>query len=182
MLTSGSRLGPYEILSSLGAGGMGEVYKARDTRLDRLVAIKVLGGVLAADQQFHERFEREAQSIAALSLADGQATTWNPNPVVAPNAINNIYAMLLSGQTLYIGGSHRNIGGATRTNAAALDTVTATVLPWNPNPNLAVRALAQGHGVIYVGGEFTRIAGQQITNLAALSPTVAESRSARCCW
>src|SRR5262245_57483040 len=66
-LTSGSRLGPYEILSSLGAGGMGEVYKARDTRLDRLVAIKVLGGAVAADQQFHERFEREARTISQLN-------------------------------------------------------------------------------------------------------------------
>jgi serine/threonine protein kinase len=63
-LTSRSRLGPYEILSALGSGGMGEVYKAGDTRLDRLVAIKVLGGALAADQQFHERFEREARTIS----------------------------------------------------------------------------------------------------------------------
>jgi len=46
---------------------MGEVYKARDTRLERLVAIKVLGGVLAADQQFHERFEREARTISQLN-------------------------------------------------------------------------------------------------------------------
>ena len=66
-LTTGSRLGPYEILSSLGSGGMGEVYQARDTRLDRLVAIKVLGGAVAADQQFHERFEREARTISQLN-------------------------------------------------------------------------------------------------------------------
>jgi serine/threonine protein kinase len=69
-LNSGSRLGPYEILSSLGSGGMGEVYKARDTRLERLVAIKVLGGVLAADQQFHERFEREARTIFAAEPSE----------------------------------------------------------------------------------------------------------------
>jgi serine/threonine protein kinase len=66
-LNSGSRLGPYEIVAVLGAGGMGEVYKARDTRLERPVAIKVLGGVLAADQQFHERFEREARTISQLN-------------------------------------------------------------------------------------------------------------------
>jgi hypothetical protein len=83
--------------------------------------------------------------------------------------------MLLSGQTLYIGGGHGNIGGANRTNAAALDTVSATALPWSPNPSSLVYALAQGHGVIYAGGSFTRIAGQQITNLTALNPTTGEA-------
>ena len=65
-LISGTRLGPYEILSALGAGGMGEVYKARDTRLDRTVAIKVLPAQLAADPQFRDRFDREARAISAL--------------------------------------------------------------------------------------------------------------------
>ena len=66
-LTTGVRLGPYEIVAPIGAGGMGEVYKARDTRLDRIVAIKVLPDTLAADPQFRERFEREARAIAGLS-------------------------------------------------------------------------------------------------------------------
>src|SRR5262245_33195751 len=65
-LTSGARLGPYEIQSALGAGGMGEVYKARDTRLDRTVAIKVLPADLASDPERTARFEREAKAIAAL--------------------------------------------------------------------------------------------------------------------
>jgi len=65
-LAAGTRLGPYEIQSALGAGGMGEVYKARDTRLDRIVAIKVLPAALAADPQFHERFDREARAISQL--------------------------------------------------------------------------------------------------------------------
>ena len=65
-LQPGARLGPYEILSALGAGGMGEVYKARDTRLDRTVAIKILPDTLAADPQFRERFDREARAISQL--------------------------------------------------------------------------------------------------------------------
>jgi serine/threonine protein kinase/Tol biopolymer transport system component len=65
-LTVGTRLGPYEILSPLGAGGMGEVFKARDTRLDRTVAIKILSPQLATDSQFRERFDREARTISQL--------------------------------------------------------------------------------------------------------------------
>ena len=67
LLTSGSHLGPYEIVAPLGAGGMGEVYRARDTRLDRTVAIKVLTGALAADTESRQRFEHEARAIAALN-------------------------------------------------------------------------------------------------------------------
>jgi serine/threonine protein kinase/Tol biopolymer transport system component len=63
----GRRLGPYEILSAIGAGGMGEVYKARDTRLDRIVAIKVLPTHLADRPELRERFEREAKTIASLN-------------------------------------------------------------------------------------------------------------------
>ena len=66
-LTSGTKLGPYEIQSPLGAGGMGEVYRARDTRLDRVVAIKVLPSSLASDADRLQRFEREARSVAALN-------------------------------------------------------------------------------------------------------------------
>ena len=66
-LASGTRLGPYEIASLIGAGGMGEVYRARDTRLDRTVAIKVLPSHLAADPERRERFEREARVVSSLS-------------------------------------------------------------------------------------------------------------------
>jgi Tol biopolymer transport system component/tRNA A-37 threonylcarbamoyl transferase component Bud32 len=64
---AGTRLGPYEIIAPLGAGGMGEVYRARDTRLDRTVALKVLTGALAADSESRQRFEHEARAIAALN-------------------------------------------------------------------------------------------------------------------
>ena len=66
-LTAGSRLGPYEIRASIGAGGMGEVYRARDAKLDRDVAIKILPPALAADPSALARFEREAKAVAALS-------------------------------------------------------------------------------------------------------------------
>ena len=65
-LTAGTRLGPYEIEEMLGAGGMGEVYKAQDTRLDRIVAIKILPPQLAGDPLFRERFDREARTISQL--------------------------------------------------------------------------------------------------------------------
>jgi serine/threonine protein kinase len=66
-LAPGHRLGPYEILAAAGAGGMGEVYRARDTRLDRMVAIKVLAPEIATDVAFKMRFEREARLISALN-------------------------------------------------------------------------------------------------------------------
>jgi serine/threonine protein kinase len=67
--SAATRLGPYEIVSSIGAGGMGEVYGARDTRLDRTVAIKVLPEHRSASPQIRERFEREARAISSLSHA-----------------------------------------------------------------------------------------------------------------
>ena len=66
-LTPGSRLGPYEIVSPLGAGGMGEVYRARDTRLDRDVAIKVLPAGLLSDEASRSRFRKEAKALSRLS-------------------------------------------------------------------------------------------------------------------
>src|SRR5215510_13315995 len=66
-LSTGTRLGPYELGNQIGEGGMGEVYKAKDTRLDRTVAIKVLPSELASDREFRERFEREAKTISALN-------------------------------------------------------------------------------------------------------------------
>src|SRR5580765_5035666 len=66
-LQPASRLGPYEILAPIGAGGMGEVYKARDTRLDRTVAIKILPEHLSSNPQLRERFDREAKAVSSLS-------------------------------------------------------------------------------------------------------------------
>ena len=83
-LDAGTRLGPYEIVSMIGAGGMGEVYQARDTRLNRTVAIKTLTQQFSDNADVKKRFEREAQAIAALNhphicvLHDGE--TRGPEP------------------------------------------------------------------------------------------------------
>src|SRR5712691_4083572 len=67
VLSSGAKLGPYEIVAPLGAGGMGEVYRARDSRLDRSVAIKILPAHLSQNAEAKERFDREARAISSLS-------------------------------------------------------------------------------------------------------------------
>ena len=66
-LTAGERLGPYEILAFIGAGGMGEVYKATDTRLDRIVAVKVLHSRFSDNAERRQRFEREARAVSSLN-------------------------------------------------------------------------------------------------------------------
>src|SRR5262245_26564980 len=66
-LAPGAKLGPYEIVQAAGAGGMGQVYRARDARLNRFVAIKVLPEHLSSDPELKGRFEREAQTLASLS-------------------------------------------------------------------------------------------------------------------
>ncbi|HEV3329902.1 MAG TPA: hypothetical protein VG096_02905 [Bryobacteraceae bacterium] len=68
-LALGSRLGPYEILAPVGAGGMGEIYKARDTRIDRLVAIKL------SPAEFSERFEREARAVGGVNHPNFASST-----------------------------------------------------------------------------------------------------------
>jgi serine/threonine-protein kinase len=65
-LAPGTRLGAYEVTALIGSGGMGEVYKGRDTRLDRTVAIKILASDIADDASLRARFEREARAVAAL--------------------------------------------------------------------------------------------------------------------
>ena len=95
-LTAGTKLGPYEIVSPLGAGGMGEVYRATDTRLDRTVAVKILPEHLAANSEARQRFEREARAISSLN---------HPNICVlhdigAQNGTSFLVMEFLEGETL----------------------------------------------------------------------------------
>src|SRR5688572_31734263 len=102
-LTPGTRLGPYEVIASIGAGGMGEVYRARDTRLDRDVALKILPESFAIDPDRRARFEREAKAVAALShpniLAIFDVGDSDPS-TGSGQAVFYVATELLEGQTL----------------------------------------------------------------------------------
>ncbi len=103
-IAAGTRFGPYEILSPIGAGGMGEVYRARDTRLNRDVAVKVLPEAFASDPDRRARFEREAQAIAALShpniLAIHDTGTHASSTLSPSHPIMFVVTELLVGETL----------------------------------------------------------------------------------
>src|SRR6186713_597502 len=95
-LNPGSRLGPYQVLAALGAGGMGEVYRARDTRLDRSVALKVLPPHLAESVEARQRFEQEARSISALQHPHVCAL----HDVGSQDGVDYLVMELLDGETL----------------------------------------------------------------------------------
>src|ERR1051326_714151 len=95
-LLPGSRLGPYEIQSALGAGGMGEVYRALDTRLDRTVAVKILTGHLSQNSEARQRFDREARAISSLNHAN-ICTLYD---VGHQDGIDYLIMEFLDGQTL----------------------------------------------------------------------------------
>src|SRR5215467_2712904 len=95
-LAIGTRLGPYETISLLGAGGMGEVYRAKDTRLDRTVAIKVLPSHLSSDPELKQRMEREARAISALQ----HANICTLHDIGAQDGIDFMVMEYLDGQTL----------------------------------------------------------------------------------
>jgi eukaryotic-like serine/threonine-protein kinase len=95
-LTSGTKLGPYEIVSPLGAGGMGEVYRARDTRLDRAVAVKILPAAFSSDADRLHRFEHEARILSSLNHPNLLAI----HDVGAQDGVHYLVSEFLEGQTL----------------------------------------------------------------------------------
>jgi serine/threonine protein kinase/Tol biopolymer transport system component len=128
-LGSGTRLGPYEIQAALGVGGMGEVYKAKDTRLDRTVAIKVLPEHLASDPQFRERFDREARAISSLNhphictLHDVGRQDLSTASTGSGHAVDFLVLEYLEGETLadriaHVGRVPRRSAGAERPEQA----------------------------------------------------------------
>src|SRR6185295_1223248 len=117
-LAAGARLGPYEIITPIGAGGMGEVYRARDPRLDRDVAIKVLPAEVSRDPQALARFEREAKAVAALSHPNILAIF----DVGSADGRNYVVTELLEGETLR---ARLNAGALAWRKAAELGTAMA---------------------------------------------------------
>src|SRR5580700_6993733 len=95
-LTSGTKLGPYEIQSPLGAGGMGEVYRALDTRLDRIVAVKILPSRVSEDPEARERFDREARTISSLN----HPNICTLHDVGHHNGVHYLVMEYLAGETL----------------------------------------------------------------------------------
>jgi Tol biopolymer transport system component len=100
-LSAGTRLGPYEIIAPLGAGGMGEVYRARDTRLGRDVALKVLSGEIAEDSRRRSRFEKEAQAASALAhpnivsvydVGETEGTVWIAMELIEGRTVRDLLA------------------------------------------------------------------------------------------
>src|SRR5947209_18641684 len=99
VLAARSRLGPYEIIAAIGAGGMAEVYRARDTRLDRCVAIKVLPSHLSCDPELKDRFEREARTLSSVT----HPNIYHLYDVGSQSGVDFLVMELLEGETL----SHR---------------------------------------------------------------------------
>lgn len=126
-LSPGNRLGPYEILAPLGAGGMGEVYRARDERLKREVAIKVLPASFSADADRLRRFEQEAQAAGSLNhpniLAIYDVGTHDGNPYVVSE--------LLEGETLRPGWA--TAGGCSSRILTMASSSSSTRLPEGPS-------------------------------------------------
>jgi len=123
-LAAGARLGPYEIVSPLGAGGMGEVYRARDSRLGRNVAIKVLPEQMSKDPQALARFEREARAVAALSHPNILAIF----DVGTEQGVSYVVTELLEGETLrarLLGGGPVAWRKAAETGAALAEGLAA---------------------------------------------------------
>src|SRR5213075_1152595 len=96
VLASGTKLGPYEVQAPLGAGGMGEVYRARDTRLDRIVAVKVLPSSFSTDAERLRRFDQEARAVAALN----HPNILSVHDIGSHNGTAYMVCELLEGETL----------------------------------------------------------------------------------
>jgi len=144
-LASGTRLGPYEITSPIGAGGMGEVYRARDTRLERTVAIKVLPALLSSDQRLKQRFEQEARAISSLN----HPHICTLHDVGTQDGVSFLVMEYLDGETL----SHRLQKGALpMEQALKIGTEIADALEKAHNRRIIHRDLKPGNIMLTKSG------------------------------
>ena len=165
----GTKLGPYEILAALGSGGMGEVYKARDERLEREVAIKVLPERLAADPQALARFEREARAVAALS---------HPNllslfDIGSEQGISYAVTELLEGETLR---SRLRRGALPWTKAAEIGTALAEGLAAAHSKGIIHRDL-KPENIFITSDERIKILDFGLARWKAPAPAANDSRA-----
>ncbi len=168
-LSAGDRLGPYEILAPIGAGGMGEVYRARDTRLERSVAIKILPHAFSLDHERLRRFEREARLASALN---------HPNIVTIyelgqDGAIHYIAMELVNGKTL---AELLASGALPIRNAIELATQVAEGLAKAHEAGVAHRDIKPGNLMVTDDG-FVKILDFGLAKLAAPSGAVSDTRS-----
>jgi flagellar hook capping protein FlgD/beta-propeller uncharacterized protein DUF5122 len=143
------------------------------TAYGAVYALAVSGGTVYAGGEFTSIGGQSRNCIAALDTTTGAATAWNPNAEGRDSEhYGYVYALAVSGGTVYAGGEFSSIGGQGRNCIAALDTTTGAATPWNPAANMGiVYALAVSGGTVYAGGEFTSIGGQSRNYIAALDTT-----------
>jgi len=139
---------------------------------DRYVySLAVSGSSVYVGGKFTSIGGQTRNNIAAIDTATGQVTAWNPDAGGGSSQHANVYALAVSGSSVYVGGNFTSIGGQTRNYLAALDATTGLATAWNPNANMIVRALAISGSTVYAGGDFTTIGGQTRNYLAALDAT-----------
>ena len=182
VLASGRRFGAYEVVAPLGAGGMGEVYKARDTRLDRTVAIKVLPAHVAHDPRSRERFEREARAVAALN----HPHICTLHDVGEQDGIDFLVMELLEGETLR--GATRQGSVADGARASARDPDCVGTRQSSPRRHRASRSQArqrlprpQRRGFSAADREAARLRAGQDRDAAGLASAAAATTSPRIC-
>jgi len=110
-------------------------------------------------------------NLAAIDATTGAATAWDPNLTGGDVLGPGIYALAISGNTMYAGGDFTDVGGQLRNNLAAIDATTGLATAWDPNANSWVVTLALSGSTVYAGGYFTSISGQLRNNLAAIDAT-----------
>jgi hypothetical protein len=143
-----------------------------------IYALSVDGSTVYAGGNFTEIGGQLRNHIAALDAVTAEATPWDPNAIGSPPYGPTIYALTVSGGTVYVGGQFNSIGGQPRSNVAAIDTETGAATAWNPNvfgsdqlDGPVVYALAVNGGIVYLGGKFLSLSGIPRRHIAAVDAT-----------